>query len=94
MRNELPVTMKPWKNESAIVNLDSKENAGTHWVCYRKRGTKVYYFDSFGNLQPPVELKRYFRGCEIYYNYHQEQDYNTNICGHLCLRFLYKKRVH
>lgn len=91
MRNNLP--LKPHRNESAIINLDDKQGPGTHWVCYRKRGLKVHYFDSYGNLQPPLELSRYFRGCEIYYNYDNEQDYNTNICGHLCLRFLYKRKL-
>lgn len=89
MRNALP--SRPLVNESAIINLDDKEGPGTHWVCYRKRGSNVYYYDSFGDLQPPLELKRYLRGCKIYYNYNQQQDYNTNICGHLCLKFLYKK---
>lgn len=92
MRDDLPKS-KPWRNESAIINLDSKENQGTHWTCYRKRANKVYYFDSFGNLQPPIELKRYLRGCDIFYNFNREQNYNTNICGHLCLNFLYKRLV-
>lgn len=91
MRNNLP--SKPWRNERVIVNLDDKNGRGTHWVCYRKQGSKVYYYDSFGNLQPPIELKRYLKNCDIFYNYENEQAYNTNICGHLCLRFLYKKRI-
>lgn len=81
---------KPWKNESAVVNLDKSSGPGTHWVGYKKRGNQVIYFDSFGDLKPPLELVRYFKGCEIKYNYERVQNYNTFICGHLCLKFLYK----
>lgn len=88
MRNSLPV--KPLHNESGIINLDSKEGPGTHWVAYKKRGSIVKYYDSFGNLKPPTEVIRYFRGSTIHYNYERDQEFNTSICGHLCLKFLYK----
>lgn len=78
-----------WKNESAIVNLDKTSGPGTHWVCYKKINNNVYYFDSFGNLPPPNELKIYFRNVKkIMYNINRVQDWNTNVCGHLCLDFL------
>lgn len=88
MRDSLP--QKPWFNESGIINLDNKTGPGTHWVAYKKRGSRVEYYDSFGDLRPPAEVIRYFRGSKIYYNYAREQNFNTNICGHLCLKFLYK----
>ena len=31
MRNGLP--RKPWRRESAIINLDGKNGPGTHWVA-------------------------------------------------------------
>lgn len=87
MRNELP--MKPHKREAAIVNLDDKDGPGTHWVAYKKNYNDVMYFDSFGDLQPPIDLIDYFGvGSTIKYNYQQYQDYDTVICGHLCLNFL------
>lgn len=86
MRDTLP--SKPHYNESGIVNLDSQRGIGTHWVAYKKRGCKVKYFDSFGNLKPPVELIRYFRGSDIQYNHDSHQSYNSFNCGHLCLDFL------
>lgn len=86
MRDTLP--SKPLKRECAVVNLDSVQNSGTHWVAYCKEGNVVYYFDSFGNLKPPLELVDYFNNCKILYNHTNHQSYKEFICGHLCLRFL------
>lgn len=88
MRDNLPKF--PKINECGIVNLDSLQNIGTHWVAYIKKGNKVNYFDPFGNLRPPLELLQYFNGCDIEYNRMRYQEWNTPYCGHLCLEFLYK----
>ena len=87
MRNDLPRNV--WTNETGIVNLDDVDGFGTHWVCYKKIKDFVYYFDSFGNLPPPIELKTYFgERSKIFYNYEQTQKQDTLVCGHLCLEFL------
>lgn len=89
MRDNLP-NKKAWKNECMIVNHDSIKNNGTHWTCYVKNGKNVYYFDSFGKLAPPLELIQYLGSdSNIHYNADQYQKFNTTICGHLCLQFLY-----
>lgn len=88
MRNALPKNCHI--SECAIVNLDSSDGPGTHWVAYGKRRSEIYYFDSFGDLQPPKELIAYFgSGVKIYYNYLNYQKYNTVVCGQLCITFLY-----
>ena len=87
MRNELPAT-GPLKNESAVVNLDNASGSGTHWVAYKMRGDDVLYFDSFGDLQPPIDLLLYLRVSKVKYNYDRYQDYGSYNCGHLCLKFL------
>jgi len=88
MRDSLPD--RPWKYEACIVNLDNHNGPGTHWVCYRKVDVDVIYFDSYGNLQPPVEVQNYLNGCYISYNTSAYQSINreSNTCGHLCLAFL------
>lgn len=88
MRDTLPENF--WINECAVVNLDSIEGPGTHWVAYCKKQDNVYYFDSFGNLPPPIELIQYFGNNRICYNNINYQQINTFICGQLCLMFLYK----
>jgi len=85
-RDRLPI--HPKHKESAVVNLDFEDSTGTHWVAYKKIGYQVEYYDSFGNLPPPLELQKYFKGCDIKYNYERHQKYNTINCGHLCLKFL------
>lgn len=87
MRNKLPKRCR--KYECGVINLDGEEGPGTHWVSYNKIDDECYYFDSFGDLQPFEEFKKYVgENCKIYYNYKQQQTYNTVICGHLCLKFL------
>lgn len=87
MKDNLPVNGLR-KNEKAIVYLDEESGMGTHWTAYKKTNSNVIYFDSYGNLQPPRELLEYWRVDSVKYNYHRYQDFNTYVCGHLCLQFL------
>lgn len=88
MRNALP-RGGPRVKESSIINLDDWRGPGTHWVCFRKEGNHVSYFDSFGNLQAPPEVVQYLgSGSIIFYNHERYQNYKDFNCGHLCLRFL------
>jgi len=91
MRNSLPKKIK--KVESGIINLDNIDGDGTHWTAYVKKNKDINYFDSFGNLRPPKEVITYFFSDgsknKVKYNYGNFQSYNSFICGHLCLKFLY-----
>lgn len=86
MRDKLPKF--PFKKECGILNLDSSRNPGTHWVAYVKLNNYFEYFDSYGDLKPPIELIRYFDSDDIKYNYTNEQKNNSFRCGHLCIQFL------
>lgn len=89
MRDALPKKIHP--HERGIVNLDNKNGSGTHWVAYKKIGKKIIYFDSYGNLQPPLELLIYFHSggpTSINYNLDTFQTFNSINCGQLCLKFL------
>ena len=89
---------------SYIVNLDSKDGSGTHWVACHVNRNEKYYFDSFG-LPPPKEIVKFLGGKPhavgnseypsgdnhlIVYNTSQIQDMSEAICGHLCLMVLYR----
>lgn len=86
MRDNLPKS--PKKVECGIINLDSSKNNGTHWVAYVKDNNYCEYFNSYGDLPPPLEFKKYFKNYDIYYNYDTYQKFNTVNCGHLCLKYL------
>ena len=86
MRDELPISA--WRNESAIVNLNTSRQGGSHWVCFEKRGQQARYFDSFGNLPPIPEVLQHLRGCDVTYNRLAHQNFDEEICGQLCVRFL------
>ena len=79
---------KPLFRERIIINLDSSENEGTHWVAVKKDGDIAFYFDSFGNLKPPKEIEHYLAGVQIMYNTRRFQSFSSVICGHWCLQFL------
>lgn len=88
MRDTLPEKVK--NVECWILNHDSIKSTGTHWTALVKIKNNAWYFDSFGRLPPPLEVKKYLGPkVEISYNYFKYQDFDTYICGQLCLNFLY-----
>lgn len=91
MRDNLP--SKIYIMESGIVNLDDTVGEGTHWTAYMKRHNRILYFDSIGQLKPPLEVINYFRSDgsrnSIKYNFDKLQKLNSYNCGHLVLTFLY-----
>lgn len=88
MRDALPKT--PNIIECGILNLGDSKTNGTHWTAYYKNLMDKYYFDSYGNANPPKELISYLGGKRLFYNRDRIQDYNDPpICGHLCLIVLY-----
>jgi hypothetical protein len=81
MRDNLPNKIND--KECGIVNLDSTDGNGTHWVAYYKHNNNRIYFDSFG-LDAPIELQKYLGKPYIYQTF-QLQNAKDSICGHLCL---------
>ena len=90
MRDELP--SRPRKNESGVLNLNTHEQKGSHWVAWYKDGKERYYFDSFGE-PPPIELMQYLKSNRelefdlpvIRRNAVTVQHDISNECGSLCL---------
>ena len=93
IRDALP--KKTWKKECGIMNFNTSDQSGSHWVCWYKNGSERIYFDSFGCITP-IELQNYLKTplefenntrC-IQRNSEQVQEANTQICGQLCLYVL------
>ncbi|KAE9522379.1 hypothetical protein AGLY_017210 [Aphis glycines] len=78
-RDDLP--KKPRTIQCGILNLDVSLGDGSHWVAFYKIKDKVVYFDSFGDLHPPIELQNYFKGNTMIYNYSNNQDFNSFNCA-------------
>lgn len=88
MRDNLP--KKPRKIECWILNHDIAKSSGTHWTALVKINNMAWYFDSFGRLLLPLEVKIYLtEKVKILYNYKNYQKFGSFICGQLCLNFLY-----
>ena len=83
MSNELP--KRPHKHECGVVNLESSEKLGTHWVCYWKNGDQSYFFDAFGG-NPPRELIEYLVHLDC--NTIRIQNFNEVTCGYYCVAVL------
>lgn len=93
MRNGLPRLPQP--SECGVLNLDDKDQPGTHWTCWMVTPLKVNYFDSYG-MPPPRDFINYIRrynssptNFPIEYNTFKIQKKNDGpICGHLCIFML------
>ena len=91
MRNTLP--RKAHQTECGIVNFNTSEQTGTHWVCYFKDGkNERIYFESFSQVTLN-ELQKYLKTAKEYEmgkaviqrNTDFVQRVNSHVCGHLCL---------
>ena len=58
MRDTLP--QYPFNIECGIVNLNTSDQPGSHWVWYYRNGSDRFYFDSYGQITP-VEIQRYLK---------------------------------
>ena len=82
------------KKECGIINLDSIEGQGTHWVCYRNIDKQmVEYFDPFGLIMPH-EIHHYLAtsGKKVIFSQDEIQNRDTVLCGYWCLYYLKDKK--
>ena len=91
-RDRLPDQIS--KKECGIINLDSVEGEGTHWVCYRNIDTHMAeYFDPFGLIMPH-EIQHYLStsGKKVLFSQDEIQNRNTVLCGYWCLYYLIERQ--
>jgi hypothetical protein len=86
MADELK-SLRQEANECGIVNFMLSSQKGSHWVAWYEEGDEKYYFDSYGADILP-QLKDYL-GSPIQCHSFQIQDFDSDICGELCLLFIY-----
>ena len=74
------------KRECGIVNFQSHNLPGSHWVAYWRDGSNICYYDSYGGLPPP-DLKRFLKPGWIKRSVIITQRASTE-CGGLCVYVL------
>ena len=86
--NSPPYTLK--SNTCFIINTQSSNLPGEHWLAVNITYTKIELFDPFG-LYYPSPLVDYLTrsGKRVIFNKIQYQDFNTNLCGLYCLKWLF-----
>lgn len=74
-----------------IVNLqDEDDGHGSHWVCFVKMDSTVYYFDSFG-VQPYQRLVDYCKSKNYLLLYNKKRYQQDNwSCGYWCMKIIHK----
>ena len=91
-RDRLPDQIK--KKQCGIINLDSIEGQGTHWVCYRNIDKQmVEYFDPFGLIMPH-EVYHYLAksGKKVIFSQDEIQNRDTVLCDYWCLYYLIERQ--
>ena len=90
-RDKLPkikITIRP---SFLIMNTDTSENPGEHWVAILIGNDIGEYFDSFGITPNYSEIFEFFQINEIkniIYNPYQLQSIITSTCGAYCVLYI------
>ena len=88
-RDQLPKTLR--RPVSFIVNTDSKNEKGEHWVAFYLTKSRLEYFDPLGfppfgkNLVGFINKNTRKR---FYYSCKSLQNSNSTICGKYCIAFI------
>ena len=86
------------RHSPCIINLDTYESIGSHWVCCIPGHKKdnLWYYDSFGMPYPnEFKIRAEKDGIkQILYNSTQYQHIKSVLCGYYCLYFLHQALVY
>lgn len=67
-------------NQNCIINLDTSNEPGSHWVALFKYRNKTYFFDSFNRKILPYT--------RVVIDKHMKQKNRYEDCGQRCIVFL------
>lgn len=89
-KNKLP-NLKSKRKFSLIMNLDSSNLPGTHWIAVVGRSNEAYIFDPLALLPQPLLLvnwlSRYYNNWT--FNLRQIQTMYSNECGSFYLHYIF-----
>lgn len=75
---------------SYIVNNQSANLPGQHWIAVYIKNNNAYIYDPLG-LPPPLMLTKHLHRYKISYNTQQDQPTASKLCGQFALSFLINK---
>jgi hypothetical protein len=72
-----------------VLNLDTTDGNGTHWVCLMKNKGISLYYDPFG-VEPPESVLAKIKNTKgrCYYSQEVNQDLDSVLCGYYCLSII------
>ena len=79
---------------SYIINLDSSQSPGSHWVSIYIKRNCVLYFDSYGR-RPSEELNITLKSAnkKVIYSNKRIQSFNSIFCGYFCVAFIISQEI-
>lgn len=91
----LPTISDKSKTFGLVVNTDSSDRSGTHWLAVVVQNGICHYFDSFGGL-PKVKTIHQF--CEqftsCFFNREKHQNMHEVTCGAYCVFVINEMLCH
>ena len=93
-RDQLPPYL-PMKNAAFIVNTDTSNLPGQHWLACIVRNGEGFVFDPLGYSVPLMLVEWMTDNTRQWSsNLREIQPYLSNMCGYFCLHFLYHATAH
>ena len=87
--DRIPVMNSKLKKYSVIVNLDTSQNAGSHWIALLIKNKTVYYYDPLGQKNNNDYITSFMSNFTVQlYNDQQVQSKLSEYCGLYCLAFI------
>ena len=84
-RNNLPNEIK---DVAYVINLDEYSNTRTHWIALYALNNNIIYFDSFGVVHIPKEIKIFIDKSIVVTSIFRIQANDSVISGYFCIRFI------
>ena len=71
-----------------MINLNDHESARTHLIAFYVNAENVTYFDSFGVMDIPKEIRKFIENINVIINIYRIQAYDSIMCGYFCFRVI------
>ena len=84
-RNNLPNKIK---DAAYVINLDEYSNSRTHWIALYALNNNIIYFDSFGVVHIPKEIKIFIDKSIVVTSIFRIQANDSVISGYFYIRFI------